>query len=383
MRILIVGAGPIGCYTGQLLKKIGYEPILLEEHSSVGKPVQCAGIVSSKLIKNIESFITEESITSYINSFIINTPWTDEFSINIPGIACVLNREKFDLDLSKGLEIHFGKRITKIEKKDSVYYISTKQGELFETDILIGADGPDSIVRNYLLANFKGDKNKDYRLKIDYYFGMQYQIKLNDSYPGIVNNSIQVYFDEKTPFFIWIVSENSKSIRIGSVGKTAESTKKSLDDYLERKKITGEFTDVIAGKIALGNIPTYFDNIALVGDAACQVKPLTGGGLSYGLQCVQTLASCIEKNELDKYEQKWKKKFGKEIIFGLKARKYYETMNVKHKKEIFNVFKNNHSFIEKTIDYDNHSTLFFEAFKNKQILIEAGKIITYYLKKGI
>jgi len=231
--------------------------------------------------------------------------------------------------------------------------------------------------------SFKGDKNKDYRLKIDYYFGMQYQIKLNDSYPGIVNNSIQVYFDEKTPFFIWIVSENSKSIRIGSVAKTAESTKKSLDDYLERKKITGEFTDVIAGKIALGNIPTYFDNIALVGDAACQVKPLTGGGLSYGLQCVQTLASCIEKNELDKYEQKWKKKFGKEIIFGLKARKYYETMTVKHKKEIFNVFKNNHSFIEKTIDYDNHSTLFFEAFKNKQILIEAGKIITYYLKKGI
>jgi len=33
MKIIIVGAGPVGCYTAQLLKQKGYETVLLEEHS--------------------------------------------------------------------------------------------------------------------------------------------------------------------------------------------------------------------------------------------------------------------------------------------------------------------------------------------------------------
>ena len=45
MEIVIVGAGPTGCYTAQLLKKYGFKTRIIEEHREVGKPVSCAGLV--------------------------------------------------------------------------------------------------------------------------------------------------------------------------------------------------------------------------------------------------------------------------------------------------------------------------------------------------
>ena len=44
--ITIVGAGPAGSYLAYLLAKQGEKVIVLEEHSAVGSPVQCTGIVT-------------------------------------------------------------------------------------------------------------------------------------------------------------------------------------------------------------------------------------------------------------------------------------------------------------------------------------------------
>ncbi len=191
MKIIIVGAGPVGCYTAQLLKQKGYETVLLEEHSSVGKPVQCAGIVSSKLITSIKPFISQQAIVNKINRFVINTPWTEEFSVDIPGIACIVNREQFDLDLGRGLDIRLKRRVAKIEKEDSGYCVTTHIGEKLRSDILIGADGPDSIVRDFILNDSVSQTKNINSVKIKCYFGMQYQIKLDAIYQKIISDSIQ------------------------------------------------------------------------------------------------------------------------------------------------------------------------------------------------
>ena len=153
MKIIIVGAGPVGCYTAQLLTRMGYNPIVLEEHSRLGKPVQYAGIVSTKLLPKTKPFISEEAIINLVNGFPINSPWVEEFSINIPSIACIINREKFDINMGKDLDIRLDKHVAYIEKENNHYRINTGQGETFKADILIGADGPDSIVRNYMIDN--------------------------------------------------------------------------------------------------------------------------------------------------------------------------------------------------------------------------------------
>ena len=127
--------------------------------------------------------------------------------------------------------------------------------------------------------------------------------------------------------------------------------------------------------VSLGFTQGFYKNIALVGDAACQIKPLTGGGIYYGLKSAESLAKCIRDDKLDEYDKRLKKKYGKEIRFGLKARQTYERLNNDKLKDIFLIFKKNARFIEKIANFENHSIVFKEALKNPKIFIEVGKIL--------
>jgi len=49
--------------------------------------------------------------------------------------------------------------------------------------------------------------------------------------------------------------------------------------------------------------------------------------------------------------------------------------------KIFLIFKKNAGFIEKMADFENHSKIFVEAFKNPKIFMEAGKILSRNLGK--
>ena len=55
--IIIVGAGPVGCYAASLLAEKN-KVIVLEEHAKPGLPIQCTGIVTN----NIYSFIPKKNI---------------------------------------------------------------------------------------------------------------------------------------------------------------------------------------------------------------------------------------------------------------------------------------------------------------------------------
>ena len=71
-KIVIVGAGPVGCYLGQLLKHSGFEPLLLEEHSEVGKPVSCAGIVGANVFSDMKLPVSKKSILNTIDGAKMN-----------------------------------------------------------------------------------------------------------------------------------------------------------------------------------------------------------------------------------------------------------------------------------------------------------------------
>ena len=93
------------------------------------------------------------------------------------------------------------------------------------------------------------------------------------------------------------------------------------------------------------------------------------------------MAECIRDNRLDEYDRRLKRKFGKEIKFGLKGRQIYEKLNNNELEEIFLIFRKNAGFIEKMADFENHSKIFVEAFKNPKIFMEAGKILSRNLGK--
>ena len=44
--VIIIGAGPVGGYAARLLCERGLSVLMVEEHNEVGRPFQCAGLVT-------------------------------------------------------------------------------------------------------------------------------------------------------------------------------------------------------------------------------------------------------------------------------------------------------------------------------------------------
>lgn len=423
--MVIVGAGPIGCYAAQLLKKCGINSFrIIEEHCEVGKPVRCAGIVGKPVFEDSLIPLSRDSILNQINgaSFFYRG---DSFKIERSGTALVIDRKKFDKELSRGLEIECGRRLLEIEEEEDEkrrYRLKTSHGDIC-ADMIIGADGPRSRVRKFIDSKGKEerigdrDRNRDgvkdkakedggngsdgsndsnssnsnnSSGKTSFYKGVQYRIKLDD--PESLENvgedkgevfsreMVRVYMREGIPFFVWIIPEGDRIIRLGVIAKNGL---KKLDRVIEEEGIKGEIIERLAGIIPLGVCQSVYKNVAVVGDAARQVKPLTGGGIYYGMKAAEILVECIREGTLAEYDQRWKSKFGREIKFGLWARKVYERLNEdEHELEnIFSLFKENAEFIERVANFENHSLVFREALKRPKIFARAGKMLGRNLGK--
>ena len=374
MKIVIVGAGPVGCYTAQLLKNYNIKTRIIEEDQEVGKPIRCAGLVGRQVFEKTLLPLSKSSIINRIDgaSFFYGD---DNFQIKREGVAYVIDRARFDKDISEGLEVECGKRLVEIKEGRTGYILKTNEDDIY-ADLVIGADGVKSQVRKYINFMWNNNGNNKKRDYVKYYLGMQYRIKLEEDLP--CSKITQVYLREGISFFIWVIPEGDNIIRVGVV---SENARRDLAQFIKGFKIKGKIVGKLAGMIPVGFTKNYYKNIALVGDAAVQVKSLTGGGIFYGLKSAELLAECIRDNRLDEYDRRLKRKFGKEIKFGLKGRQIYEKLNNNELEEIFLIFKKNAGFIEKMADFENHSKIFVEAFKNPKIFMEAGKILSRNLGK--
>ncbi len=368
MEIVIVGAGPVGCYTAQLLKNYGIKNRIIEKNREVGKSARCAGLVGRQVFENSLLPLSESSIVNRINGALFFYG-DDNFQIKREKVAYVIDRRKFDKELSRGLNVECGKKLIDLKKEGSGYILKTNLDDIY-ADLVIGADGPTSQVRKFINSNIRNKKNNKEKDKIKLYLGVQYRIKLDKNlfFPTIS----QVHLREGISFFIWIIPEGNNTIRLGVISKNC---RKDLEQFIKDFRITGKIIEKLAGIVSLGLTQNFYQNIALVGDAACQIKPLTGGGIYYGLKSAEILADCIREGKLGEYDKRIRNKFRREIKFGLKARKIYEKLNNDELKDIFLIFKKNARFIEKVADFESHSVIFREALKNPKIFIETGKIL--------
>lgn len=355
MKITIIGAGPVGCYTASLLKHYGIVPLIIEEHKEVGRPVQCAGIVGREVFEDLVLPLSRCSIVNQIDGAIVCFG-DDNFSIKKEGVAYVIDREVFDKELAKGLNIEYNTKFLGFEMGNSGYLIRTDRGN-FYSDIIIGADGVNSLVRR--AAKLSTD--------IRYYKGVQFRIRTKPKR----GNLVEVHF--KSLLFSWVIPEGNGVIRVGALLRKRD---RDSGNFIEDLEIRGEILEKIGGLIPVGYFDTAKENIALVGDAACQVKPLTGGGIYYGLKSAQILARCIKDGRLASYDRDWKKLFGREIRFGLMARRILEQAGNKTLRVLFNLAKENSDLISKIGDFENHSSVFWGLIKDPKTY----KIVASLLK---
>lgn len=101
--------------------------------------------------------------------------------------------------------------------------------------------------------------------------------------------------------------------------------------------------DATPVELNVGGVPvsgpvekTYTDGLMIVGDAAGQVEPFTGGGVHITAHCGrvagEVAAKAVERedysgNFLKKYEKQWKNEIGKDLKESLKYRKILDKLS--------------------------------------------------------
>src|SRR3989344_1230221 len=304
--ITIVGAGPTGSYLAYLLAKQGKKVTVLENHSIVGKPVQCTGIVTHSIEKFFR--LKNEVIAKRLNK-VVAVSKNKRIEVNVDEI--VMWRDKFDQFLAdmaqkEGAEILLNHEFMGFNGRDSVKVKDRKNNKIknFKSEIIVGADGPYSSVAKAAGLD-SGSKN---------YIGIQAKVKVD-----MDTDSFETYFGSDFPnFFGWCVPESDDTARLG-IG-CFENAQHYFYKFLEKR--TGK-KDIICWESGL--IPVYNPkkiiqkgNVYLIGDAAAQVKATTGGGIIPSLKAANTLCDCIinKKN----YNKEFKKQSGRELLLHLKIR---------------------------------------------------------------
>ncbi len=276
-----------------LFAKENHDVTVYENHSQIGAPIQCTGILTNSFDQF--NFPKESFLVNTITKIEVNSP-NNKLTINQKDyIVC---RTKFDQFFAKlaeeaGATILLNHSFTRKENNSLV--IKNKDKELTITpDIVIAADGPLSPTAKAYNLYYKERKN---------YYGIKAIVDRNFS-----SHVVQTNFgnDVCPGLFIWIVPESSTTARVGL------ATMKNPRHYLNKFMKEHNFT---AKHIQAGTIPLYSpkqqlhkDNCYVLGDASSYVKATTLGGIVPAMQQAEIVVDCTLNNkQLKKYIKPVKK----------------------------------------------------------------------------
>jgi len=350
--IVIVGAGPVGLHAAE---NIG-ECLVLEEDKEIGLPVQCAGLINKSGLEELG--VLDKS---YIQNEVFGADFfsqNESFSVSRQQpVASVVSRQKFDQFLAQraekaGAEIRTNSKVKKIERSGKQWVLHTSS-EQIKADFLILACGCSRLANQVGLEPYKPEQ-----------FLRTAQVETECDMPS---EKVELHFGSVAPgFFAWRIPTND-TVRVG-LGTTG-APKPLLDAFLKR-------FDCKPLENSGGLIPiqgplekTQGENVLLLGDAAGQVKPTTGGGIVTGLTCAKiaskvALASA-EGQEMN-YDKLWRDELAHEFNLGLMIHKVNESLSDEKFDELFRLIKD--ESLDRLLELYGHMdkpSYLLEAFKEK------------------
>tara|TARA_B000000609_G_scaffold75342_1_gene56704 strand:+ start:669 stop:1883 length:1215 start_codon:yes stop_codon:yes gene_type:complete len=307
--VVIVGAGPAGGRVATHIAERGHSVLLLEEHEEIGRPFQCAGLVTPNAMKEVGLF---HSILEEVDGALIHGPSGTLVPVGTEGKVrtYVVCRKIFDQGVVKqsleaGADIWLNsKPVDANVHDDHVDLTISRNGEIINisASLLIGCDGAHSWTRRH----FKMGKPKELMI------GFQAEVV---GYEGRDRWLEMFSGSEIAPgFFAWVIPSGNGSHRIGlwSTAKRLEgrSIEQCYDNLLKHPLWKDRFSNVSETARYCGPVPsgmvknTFKDRVILIGDSAGMAKPTTGGGIGPAFEqisgIIDNLSAALTKNKLDK-----------------------------------------------------------------------------------
>jgi len=316
--VIVVGGGPIGCVAARSAARRGAHVLLLEKAETPTYPDRCTGIISPRCLEQAE--VGDDVVLRTITGGIVYAPNGRSLQVEAPAPrALVIDRRLFHSRLTQsalqaGVEYLSLSRVVHLDGPT----ITVHRDEAAWTargDVIIGADGPRSMV-----ARQMGLPPPE-RL----FLGLQATARFIPDRDDFV--SIYIDQDLAPGFFAWMVPAEPGMVRVGLATNRMRGAHSLLKAFLGKLNLTP--IKVNTGLIPLGARPkTVMENVMLVGDAAAQAKPSSGGGLFTGLLAAHTAGRvAAERSDslgaLEEYEAAWRKDLQRELSLGMAMRRLY------------------------------------------------------------
>jgi digeranylgeranylglycerophospholipid reductase len=333
--VVVVGAGPGGSTAALVAAQAGLSVLLLEKRQEIGTPVRCAeGVGHDQLIPFIEP--DPRWIAAEVNQTEITTV-ADGMTRTLRaagGRGYVLERRVFDRVLAEraaqaGAEVRVKTAVTGLLMEESlVRGVKIQHGDFFsgagevevEAQVVIAADGVEAQVGRWA--------GLDVQLPLeDTMVCVQYLLAGIDMDPTCTSYTIG---HELAPGgYAWVFPKGEGKANVG-LGVQAGLGNTTGLDYLIRFVeaqpclAQGYPVTLVAGNVPIALSPARMvtDGLMLVGDAARQVDPLTGGGIinamTAGRLAAQVAVESIAAGDtsasaLGRYEEQWHQSVGRKM----------------------------------------------------------------------
>ncbi|MCD6478268.1 MAG: NAD(P)/FAD-dependent oxidoreductase [Candidatus Diapherotrites archaeon] len=287
--IVIAGAGPAGLRTASLLAMEGWQVDVIEEHSEVGIPENCSGLLSVSGLNELGIDAESCTVNRIYGAEIFSANGTKLTVERQEPVALVVKRSEFDKMLFKeavknGANIEFNSKLIDV-RRQHIFFQRKARGEAKKARVVVGADGVLSKARE--IAGIQIDKK---------YFVQSYQERVSGTFD---KTKVQVYFGSFAKgLFAWIIPESEGIARAGIATSLGINAREAFEEFKHKYSFEFETIERQSFMIPLGppvEEPVK-DNILLVGDAAFHVKATTGGGIIFGLNAAQKCAEAITKH---------------------------------------------------------------------------------------
>ncbi|WHQ46816.1 MAG: FAD-dependent monooxygenase [Candidatus Midichloria sp.] len=385
-EVIVVGYGPAAMTTAAILGQHGISTTIINPFPAYQKRLSATRLLAlslssidlfkeHKLVENIKSIgqpIKKIYVSQYKKDGLLEF---DPTYIQKENFGYMVDEEDlwkslyFDVKNANNInEIH--RNITAIEYKKNKITLKLSNGQNPAADLLIAADGKNSIIRKKLYFEVEKKSYNQVVLICD--------IKHSKNHHGIARE----VFMKNGPFATLPKLGGFSSSVVWTELAESESFLRSLSKPLLREFITSRCGKEL-GEIELDSNPSLFplyftyskkaiaERIALVGDAWHAIHPLAGQGLNLGLRDIKALNDLIIKEKsigLDIGNLQILKKYQR-------ARKDDITILISTIDIINNIYKSKLPVIPEVGQFMIRAVSFCRPLKNLFMIYASGKHI--------
>lgn len=337
--VVVVGGGPAGCHTASLLGRGGLDVHVLEEHSVIGEPVDCSGVIGAEAFTALQ--ISESLKLQEIRNLTLISPSKLKIRFSPPSpLAYVVDRSAFDRSIADRMSnsrvtVHLGSRVADVDVREKYAEVAFEQktnGAPSKVRERWSAPRGRKTLRSRMVILAGGPRYKFQRKlglgePVDFLKTSQTEVPVRNV------KTVQVLLGSQVApgSFAWVVPFRRDGMEFARIGVSAKQgalpyLKRLLGNFFSEGRMSSRVATIRSWVIPISPLrKTYASRVLAVGDAAGQAKPTTGGGIYYALISAQAAAhatlSAFEKGDfsertLRSYQEGWREKLGREMKIG-------------------------------------------------------------------